>query len=276
VLVVTIDDRPGLARLLGAPEGAGSSYEGDLVIEGRGPGRRGSVHLRAISAAEALQDYLGTQGLARLAKRLVSTGVVDVVASAAPGIDDLLVLGKVKHLVGLAGESGPHDIVIVDGPAAGHALSLLRSPHAMAETVRGGPLRSQAIEIRNMMRDPDKCRVVLVSLPESTPVSELVETAAILTNEIGVTLGPVVVNGVDHADDVEELVAAGSLLDGELGDAARFRARRCEVHRREVGRIDELIDQGHLELPYLTTGAIDHKATKQLAKSILEQMDGAS
>ena len=276
VVVVTIDGRPGLARLLGAPEEAGSTYEGDVVAEGRGLGRRGSIHLRTISAAEALQDYLGTQGLARLAKRLVSTGVVDVVASAAPGIDDLLVLGKVKHLVGLAGDDGPHDLVIVDGPAAGHALSLLRSPDAMAETIRGGPLRSQAIEIRNMMRDPAKCRVVLVTLPETTPVNELVETSDVLTDEIGVTLGPVVVNGVDHADDVEELVTAGGLPDDELGAAARFRASRVAVHRREVARIDEIVPGGHLELPYLTTGAIDHKAVRRLAMSIAEQIGARS
>jgi anion-transporting ArsA/GET3 family ATPase len=276
VVVVTIDGRPGLARLLGASEEAGSTYEGDVVAEGRGPGRRGSIHLRTISAAEALQDYLGTQGLARLAKRLVSTGVVDVVASAAPGIDDLLVLGKVKHLVGLAGDDGPHDLVIVDGPAAGHALSLLRSPDAMAETIRGGPLRSQAIEIRNMMRDPAKCRVVLVTLPETTPVNELVETSDVLTDEIGVTLGPVVVNGVDHADDVEELVTAGGLPDDELGAAARFRASRVAVHRREVARIDEIVAGGHLELPYLTTGAIDHKAVRRLAMSIAEQIGARS
>jgi len=276
VLVVTIDGRPGLARLLGAPDGAGSTYEGDTVVSGRGPGKRGSVHLRTISAAEALQDYLGTQGLARLAKRLVSTGVVDVVASAAPGIDDLLVLGKIKHLVGLAGADGPHDLVIVDGPAAGHALSLLRSPQAMAETVRGGPLRSQAIEIRNMMSDPEKCRVVLVTLPETTPVNELLETSALMTNEIGVTLGPVVVNGVDHADDVEELVAAGGLAEGELADAARYRASRCAVHRREVTRIDTTSAEGHLELPYLTTGAVDHKAVRTLAHALLDQIDGAS
>ncbi len=276
VVVVTIDGRPGLARLLGAPEGAGSTYEGDTVASGRGPARRGSIHLRTISAAEALQDYLGTQGLARLAKRLVSTGVVDVVASAAPGIDDLLVLGKIKHLVGLAGADGPHDLVIVDGPAAGHALSLLRSPQAMAETVRGGPLRSQAIEIRTMMSDPLKCRVVLVTLPETTPVNELLETADVLTEEIGVALGPVVVNGVDHADDVEELVATGRLEEGDLADAARYRASRCAVHRREVTRIEASSDEGYLELPYLTTGAVDHKAVRTLAQALLRQIDGAS
>jgi hypothetical protein len=146
----------------------------------------------------------------------------------------------------------------------------------MAETVRGGPLRSQAIEIRDMMRDSQKCRVVLVTLPETTPVNELLETSAVLTDEIGVALGPVVVNGVDHADEVEALVAAGGLAEGDLAAAARYRASRCAVHRREVMRIDATSEEGHLELPYLTTGAVDHKSVRTLAQALLSQTDGAS
>jgi len=272
VLVVTLDGRPGLASLLGANASAGSTYDGDLVASGRGPDKRGSIHLRTLSAGEALQDYLATQGLARLAKRLVSTGVVDVVASAAPGIDDLLVLGKIKHLVGLAGPDGPHDLVIADGPAAGHAISFLHSPSAMATTVRGGPLRSQAIEIDGMLRDPSRSRVVLVTLPETTPVNELAETAATMTSEVGVALAPVVVNGVDRASDVEELVAAGRAPDDDFGAAARFRAARCAVHSREVQRLTTLTDDPPIELPHVATAGLTARDVERLARVLTEQV----
>lgn len=268
VLVVTLDDRPGLDVLLGGSPGDGASYDGDLVSIGRGDSGTGSIHLRTLSASEALQDYLATQGLARLAKRLVSTGVVDVVASAAPGIDDLLVLGKIKHLVGLAGPDGPHDLVLVDGPAAGHALSLLRSPANIATTVRGGPLRSQAIEVRDMLRDPNRSRLILVTLPETTPVNELLETMSVVTDsngDIAMTLGPVVVNGVDHAPDVEELVASGSAPTGELGDAARFRATKCAVHRREVARLDDELGGAVLSLPHVARAGLSHDDVSYLA-----------
>ena len=268
VLVVTLDDRPGLAVLLGGSPGDGASYDGDSVSAGRGPSGNGSIHLRTLSASEALQDYLATQGLARLAKRLVSTGVVDVVASAAPGIDDLLVLGKIKHLVGLAGPDGPHDLVLVDGPAAGHALSLLRSPANIASTVRGGPLRSQAIEVRDMLRDPRRSRLVLVTLPETTPVNELLETMHAVTDpdgEIAMTLGPVVVNGVDHAPKIEALVASGSAPAGELGDAARFRATKCAVHRREVGRLEEALSSSVVSFPHLARAGLTHDDVSYLA-----------
>ena len=273
VLVVTLDDRPGLDVLLGGAPGDGSSYEGDLVSEHRGPSGTGSIHLRTLSASEALQDYLATQGLARLAKRLVSTGVVDVVASAAPGIDDLLVLGKVKHLAGLAGPEGPHDLVIVDGPAAEHAMSLLRSPAGIATTIRGGPLRSQAIEIRDLLRDPHRSRLVLVTLPESTPVNELLETITTIDEEIGMALGPVVVNGVDHASDVEELVGAGGLADDDLGDAARFRATRCAVHRREVSRLTDALGSNPILLPHIARSGLTHDDIVYLAEIAAEHED---
>ena len=272
VLVVTLDGRPGLAALFGANASAGSTYDGDVVASGRGPGRRGSIHLRALSAGEALQDYLATQGLARVAKRLVNTGVVDVVASAAPGIDDLLVLGKIKHLVGLAGPDGPHDLVIADGPAAGHAISFLRSPSAMATTIRGGPLRSQAIEIDGMLRDPSRSRVVLVTLPETTPVNELTETATTMTSEVGVALAPVVVNGVDRAGEVEALVAAGRVGDDDFGAAARFRATRCAVHAREVDRLTALLGEAPIELPHVAAAGLTARDVERLARVLVEQV----
>lgn len=272
VLVVTLDGRPGLASLFGAGASAGSTYEGDLVATGRGRSKTGSIRLRTLSAGEALQDYLATQGLARIAKRLVSTGVVDVVASAAPGIDDLLVLGKIKHLVGLAGPNGPHDLVIADGPAAGHAISFLRSPSAMATTIRGGPLRSQAIEIDAMLRDESRSRVVLVTLPETTPVNELLETADSLTREVGVALAPVVVNGLDRADDIEQIVAQGHALGDDFGDAARFRAARCAVHRREANRLVERLGTTPIQLPHLATAGLTARDVTKLASDLARQV----
>ena len=250
VLVVTLDSRTGLSELLGGRATDRTTYEGTTISSGLGPNGTGSIHLRTITAGEALQDYLATQGLARLAKRLVATGVVGVVSSAAPGIDDLLVLGKIKHLVGLTGPDGEHDLIVVDAPAAGHALSFLQSPKAMATTIRGGPLRSQAIEVQQMLTDPDKCRVLMVTLPETTPVNELLETTALLRESVGVSFAPVVVNNVDIAPDIEELVTRGTSLAADLADAAAYRAERSALHRaaidRVAGEVDEVITLPHV------------------------------
>ena len=276
VLVVTLDSREGLGELLGGSPDAGSEYEGTLIASGLGPTKTGSILLRTLTASEALQDYLGTQGLARLAKRLVSTGVVDVVASAAPGIDDLLVLGKLKHLVGIAGPEGDHDLIIVDGPAAGHAISFLQSPAAMAKTISGGPLHSQANEVLAMLHDPEKCRVIMVTLPETTPVNELVETTALLTETVGVHFGPVVINGVDQAPDITALVAKDQLPDGDLGDAARYRASRCAMHAHAVERVNLLVATGSISLPHIASAGLSAGDVKTLAKALSSELSAQS
>lgn len=268
VLVVTLDSRTGLSELLGGRATDGTTYDGTTIHTGLGPNGTGSIHLRTVTASEALQDYLATQGLARLAKRLVATGVVGVVSSAAPGIDDLLVLGKIKHLVGLTGPDGEHDLIVVDAPAAGHALSFLQSPKAMATTIRGGPLRSQAIEVQQMLTDPDRCRVLMVTLPETTPVNEMLETTELLRESVGVAFAPVVVNNVDIATDVEQLVAAGGLPAGALGEAAAYRAERSALHRRAIDRItaDGLDDV--ITLPHVATASMSADDVTMLADQL--------
>ena len=137
----------------------------------------------------ALDEYLREHGFGRIAKRLSTSGVIDVVATAAPGIDDIVVLGKIKQLE----RSGDWDVIVVDGPAAGHAITFLTSAAGLRDAVRGGPIRTQADEVLELLGDPTRCQVVLVTLPETTPVNEVVETAFALEDRVGVQLGPVVV-----------------------------------------------------------------------------------
>jgi anion-transporting ArsA/GET3 family ATPase len=172
-----------------------------------------------LSAGAALSEYLQGRGLGVLTRQLDRLGIVDVVAGTAPGIDDLLVLGKIKQLV----REDPHDIIIIDGPAAGHAVDLMRAPRTLKRTVIGGPIAQQADDVLEMFADASKVRTLLVTKPAMTPVSELVETALELRDSLGVHLSPVVVNGI-HSD-----VPAGlDLSSAPLREAATF------VHERSV------------------------------------------
>jgi arsenite-transporting ATPase len=232
VLVVELDGKPALA---------------DLVGEG--------VEVRAISATDSLDEYLRDHGFARIAKRLATSGVIDVVATAAPGIDDIVVLGKIKQLE----RSGEWDLIVVDGPAAGHAVTFLKSPAGMLDAVRGGPVRAQAVDVLEMLRDAERCQVVLVTVAEATPVNEVVETAFALEDRVGVQLGPVVVNAVDLADDVpdpERLTADGHWLHGfddseadALRDGARFRRARGARAREQIARLRAELPLPQVHLP---------------------------
>jgi len=191
-------------------------------------GIEGVDHL-ALSAGAALSEYLQGRGLGVLTKQLDRLGIVDLVASTAPGIDDLLVLGRIKQLV----REDEHDVIIIDGPAAGHALDLLRAPRTLKRTIPGGPIAQQADDVLQMFTEPDKIRVLLVTRPAMTPVSELVETAHEIRDDLRVTLAPVVVNGIHTG--VPAGVTAGGVA--ELGTAIEYVCARREAEDESMAML---------------------------------------
>ena len=99
-------------------------------------------------------------------------------------------LGKIKEL-----ERGrAADLIVVDAPPAGHAAPFLRSATGLSDVVQSGPIREQAEEVSEMLHDPARCQAMLVTLPEVTPVTELLELASELGDELGIDLLPTVVN----------------------------------------------------------------------------------
>ena len=188
-LIVEIEGKSGLSSLFGRPP---FGYDEVELHPGGGPEGAADVRARLLTPDDALLEYLEDHGLHRVTRRLLSGGALDVVATAAPGIKDILVLGKVKQLE----RAGVADLIVLDAPAAGHAITFLRSARGLLDAARVGPINTQATEVLEMLTDPGRCQVVLVTLPEETPVNELVDTAYSLEDEVGVSLGPVVVNGL--------------------------------------------------------------------------------
>ncbi|MCX6524790.1 MAG: hypothetical protein NTX58_08500 [Actinobacteria bacterium] len=188
-LIVEVEGKSGLASLFNSAQFSYSEIQ--LVEASLGVGE---VRARTVLPEDALLDYLKDHGLKRISGRLVSTGALDVVATAVPGISDILVLGKIKQLE----RSGQFDLIIVDAPAAGHAITFLRSASGLEDAVKVGPINTQAKDVLALLNDPTRCRVLLVTSPEETPVNELIETAYSLEDEVGVSLGPVVVNSCSH------------------------------------------------------------------------------
>ena len=238
VLVVELDGKPTLGRLL--------------------PG----VEVLQLSATAALAEYLDMHGFSRVAKRLARTGVIDVVAAAAPGIDDIVVLGKIKQLE----LTGQYDLLVVDGPAAGHAISFLRSARSLMDTIRGGPVHTQAGEVLAMLTDPARCQVVLVTLPETTPVNEAVETAYALEDRVGVHLGPLLVNGVDQGG---LLPMAAAEPGSAFRLAAEFRNARRSMHAAECDRLADLLALPQVHLPLIAGSQLEADDIDKLADALL-------
>ena len=243
VLVVELDGKPVLETLVG------------------------DIPIQPISAAAALDQYLREHGFGRIASRLNSTGVIDVVSTAAPGIDDIVVMGRIKQLE----RSGEWDVILVDGPAAGHAVTFLTSPSGLQRTVRSGPVREQADAVVELLSDPARAQVVLVTLAETTPVNELIETADRLRDQVGVRLGPLVVNALDASSEPVPDPADVDLTGIPRGDralltaAAEFRRVRQSMQATEVARLRQSVPLSHWHLPLVPVAGLDAGAVDELA-----------
>lgn len=280
-LIVELEGKSGLPSLFGQPE---LGYEEVVLRPGGGPDGAANVAARALTPDDALLDYLADHGLNRVSKRLVGSGALDIVATATPGIRDILVLGKVKQLE----VSRAHDLIVVDAPAAGHAIAFLRSAAGLLDAVSVGPIHTQATDVQAMLTDPARCEVLLVTLPEETPVNEVVQTAYSLEEDVGVSLAPVVVNGIYPplagvaVDARQAAEAAGvSLEHGPLGGradaleaAARFRTARTELQQTQLARLAEALPLPQLHLPYLFTTELGPAELDILADALATAVRG--
>lgn len=180
-----------------------------------------------VSPGRALSDYLDARGLGFVSRRLASSGIVELVASTAPGIDDLLVLGKVKSIA----NSPDVDLVVVDGPASGHALDMLRAPTQLKRAVPGGPIGHQADEVIALLGDATRCRTMIVTTPAVTPVHEAVAAMGQLSGDFGIALAPVVVN---MTDEKPPLLDDPSHVAAHLRDAWEWATARASAQATAV------------------------------------------
>jgi cellulose biosynthesis protein BcsQ len=275
-LVVEVEGKSGLAAMFGQQDLA---YDEIVLSPGGGPEGSADVRARTLTPDDALLDYLRDHGLSRISKRLVQTGALDVVSTAAPGIKDILILGKVKQLE----RSGTADLIVIDAPAAGHAITFLQSAQALQDAVRVGPINAQARDVLEMLTDHERCQVMLVTLPEETPVNELVETAFNVEDRVGVALGPVVVNGVYddvpglQADPTEAAADAGVSLRGDepeaLAKAAAFRRDRMALQAEQLQRLGDRLPLPQLRLPFMFTTEIGLVELQELSDCFLAQIE---
>ena len=281
-LVVEIEGKGGLTSAFEHPDEL--DYREVVLHAGNEAKGEGEVRGRTLRADEALVEYLEDHAMGRLSKRLLSGGAIDVVATAVPGIKDILVLGKVKQLE----REHPADLIVLDAPASGHAISFLAGAGSLLDAVRAGPIRAQAQDVVDLLTDEARCQVLVVTLAEEMPVNEAAEVAAAVEDRVGAHLGPVIVNGVyprrqSLPDDVSaaELARDASihLRPGEaeaLDAAAKARLGRHDLQDHHLERLSRLLPLPQVVLPFLFTASVGRSELDRLALHLTAQLDKAS
>ena len=181
----------------------------------------------SVDPERAKQEWLRYQLKSRtLAGVLGGSGLFQYLTAAAPGLTELVTMGKVWDLAQLEPRAGGrgYDLAIVDAPATGHGLAMLRAPSTYASIARVGPVGRHAERIDSFLRDPAQTGVLTVALPEEMPVNETVEFERALRRELDMAVDAIVVNALHparfSADEVRRLE------DARRRERAS-RARRC-------------------------------------------------
>ncbi len=266
-LLVEIEGKRGLASLFGTE---GLVYD-DTVVVPASPDNA-ALRARTIRAEAALLDYFEDHGLTRFARGLTRLQVLDTLATSTPGLRDLIVLGKIKQLE----VARNAELIIVDAPAAGHAISFLRAARGLQRTVETGPIRRQADEVVAMLTDPERAQVLLVTLAEETPVNELIETAYALEDDVGILLGPAVINGLYPELDVSTRPSRAGGVEAELAReaaaAAQYWTRRAANQAAQIERLVDELPLEQLRLPLRFTTRLDRDDVAELATILVDQV----
>ncbi|MBI5106416.1 MAG: hypothetical protein HZB46_15770 [Solirubrobacterales bacterium] len=198
----------------------------------------------SIDPQDALEEWLSRQLPRRLVHVLARSGAFSAFVHAAPGARELVTITKAWELAEAQRwrrGARPYDVVVLDAPASGHGVGLLRTPHTFAEIARVGPIASQARRVDEALRDPAHTACVAVTLPGELPVSETLELEGHLAERLGQAFTGIVVNGVAprrvSPADAERLAATDGDLPGAAVHAARAAAARTRVQHAQVARL---------------------------------------
>src|SRR4051812_32997345 len=231
------------------------------------------IHSIAVDPEAAMREYLTDQVGGALSKVMTSSRVFMYLAAAAPGLRELLTIGKVWDLAQLdqrrTGDT-PYDLVILDAPATGHALGMLRTPRTYRDVARVGPISRHAGRIDTFLTNPDLTGIVAVAAPEEMPVNETIDFIAALGNEMDLKPDAVVVNGVypDHFRDPEIGAIEAVGADSPPLRAALTTHRRARHHRNQVRRLRRRAPA--VTLPFLFEPELDPRSIEALA-DVLER-----
>ena len=185
--------------------------------------------------------------------------IFQLLTAAAPGLAELVTIGKVWDLAGRGrlDAGAAYDLAILDGPATGQGLALLTAPRTYATVARVGPIHRQALGIDAFLRDRTRTAVLGVAWPEEMPVNETLDLEARLNDE-GLAIDAVVVNGL-HPErfsraDVTAMRALASELPRQLQAAVRLALsehERARAQGSEVRRLRQGLAAPVSSLPFL-------------------------
>jgi anion-transporting ArsA/GET3 family ATPase len=263
VLAVEVG-RGRLGALLGATR---TGFEPRPVAPG--------LAVASVEPEETLGDFVhGVLRLRVLSRRLLESTSFQVLAAAAPGLPEFLVLHKLQSWLA-ARRLGRrvHDLLVVDAPASGHSLPLLAAPRTLGALARLGPVAETLRAIGATLADPAKTLVCLVSTPEELAVRETIELHRELARKLALPVGPAIMNAVPprqfgRADETAIARLAASDDRHPWLAAARFLLERRREAAVQLQALRRALGAAPVRLPFLFAGPEADGGIDKLAREL--------
>jgi anion-transporting ArsA/GET3 family ATPase len=229
----------------------------------------------SVESEDVLGDFL--HGILRfrvLSGRLLRSTSFQVLAAAAPGLPELLVLHRLLGWLEARRFGRPvHDLLVVDAPASGHSLPLLGAPRALRTLARLGPVADLLGRMDRLLRDPAQTLVCPVTSPEELAVRETIELYAELTGRLGLPVAPPIVNALPLRRFTAEDAAALERLEAASGPHPWFGAARFEMQRRaqaeaQVVALRRALGTAPIRLPFLFDPPEDPAGVAELSAAL--------
>jgi anion-transporting ArsA/GET3 family ATPase len=192
--------------------------------------------------------------------------ILDFVANAAPGVKEILAVGKLCWEV----REHNYDIVIVDAEATGHIVAQVDAPAILSGLVQVGVIREQTKWMQEMLHDKATTGVVIVATPEEIPVLETMQLLDTLQNTTNVGVSAVVANRV-HDDVVQ---------GGDVVEALRAPMQLLNVatqrRQNEVGNLEQLVarsrEGGVMFMSLMDIDAHDHDVVTRMTQVLKDEL----
>lgn len=289
VLILEVGDQERMPAIFGVKK---AGYEGARVY-GSEKGDVAPIWSMCLTPRDSLHEFVIRQvKFERVYEAVFENRVIKYFTAAAPGLDELVVMGKIENLEAeriekptkkmLKENAGKaplrFDLIVMDAPATGHGLAFFKVPKMTMKMVKAGPLFRKAERMWELIADPARTAFNIVTLPEEMPVNESIDLHAAAA-EVGLPEGGLFVNGLypplfdraesDLLDDVRakakpEEGIPGVIASSALDAALVYRGRRA-LHEEMSAKLDKELPLKRFDLPFLFRPRVGTEEVEMLA-----------
>ncbi|MDQ1444793.1 MAG: hypothetical protein QOI20_1257 [Acidimicrobiaceae bacterium] len=246
-----------------------------------------NLYAMSMDTEESLKEYLSINlRLPVMARIGPLARIFEFVATAAPGVKEILTVGKLTYEV----REENYDLVVVDASPTGHIVGQLAAPEAINELVKVGLVRSQTGWMLDILSDPERTGLVIVATPEEMPVSETIDLSHRVEQATSVKLAAIVVNRVlpelfgrgeeevfDRLAEPDAVAALSGAVGGSVAPIVEAARLAVTLRRTRAGHLERLrheIDRSIplLYVPYLFTRSHGLRTTRQVAEALAAEL----